>query len=75
MTKSLAARGVSSVAIIVAGLVATLVAVAFYVLVFGSPDHLGHFLRESGIVLLALGPPAVLTGMLIAAIQRRLHTP
>ena len=58
-----------------AGVVATLVAVAFYVLVFGSPDHLGHFLRESGIVLLALGPPAVLTGMLIAAIQRRLHTP
>ncbi len=53
------------------GAVATLAAVAFYVFVFGDPGRLGHFLRESGVVLLALGPPAVLTGVLVAAMVNR----
>ena len=58
-----------------AGVAATLSAVAFYVIVFGNPARLGYFLRESSIVLLALGPPAVLTGVLVAAIKNRVAHP
>lgn len=54
-----------------AGAGATLAAVGFYVVIFGSPERLGYFLRESGVVLLALGPPAVLTGLLVAMVKNR----
>jgi hypothetical protein len=48
-----------------AGALATLAAVGFYVLAFGRPGQLGYFLRESAVVVLVLGAPAVLTGVLL----------
>jgi hypothetical protein len=56
-----------------AGLAATLAAVVFYVFVLGDPGRLGYFLRESGVIFLVLGLPAVLTGVVTAAIQKQIH--
>ena len=56
------------------GVVATLAAVVSYVFVFGDPGRLGYFLRESGVVLLVLGLPAVLTGVMTTAIQKQVRT-
>jgi hypothetical protein len=56
-----------------AGLAATLAAVVFYVFAFGDPDRLGYFLRESGVIFLVLGLPAVLTGVVTTAIQKQLR--
>ena len=52
------------------GGVATFAAVAFYVVVFGDPGRLVHFLRESGIVVLVLGLPSVVTGVLTALVAK-----
>ena len=49
-----------------AGLLATAAAVAFYVLVFGRPDALGYFLRESVVVVAVLAVPFVITGIATA---------
>jgi len=54
-----------------AGMAGTLAAVVFYVFVFGDPGRLGYFLRESGVVVLVLGLPAVLTGCLTALMVRK----
>ena len=54
-----------------AGVAATLAAVILYVFIFGNPDRLGYFLRESGVVVLVLGLPAMLTGSLTALIVRK----
>ena len=56
-----------------AGMAGTLAAVVFYVFVFGDPGRLGYFLRESGVVVLVLGLPAVLTGVVTAAIQKQIR--
>ena len=54
-----------------AGAAATVIAVVFYVVVFGDPAFLGHFLRESAVVLLVLGLPLTLTGALTAILLKR----
>lgn len=56
-----------------AGIVATLAAVAFYVLVFGQPGRFNYFLRESVVVVATLGLPCVLTGILTGRIATRLR--
>ena len=55
----------------IAGLLAAFAAVGFYVLVFGRAGQYGYFLRESVVVVLFLGLPAVLTGALTAAVMNR----
>lgn len=57
-----------------AGVLATLAAVGFYVLAFGRPGQLGHFLRESVVVVIVLGAPAVLTGVLLGWFGSRAGT-
>lgn len=54
------------------GLLATAGAVAFYVLTFSRPNQYGYFLGQSAIIVLVLGLPAVLTGVLIALVKNRL---
>lgn len=54
------------------GLLATAGAVAFYVLTFSRPNQYGYFLGESAIIVLALGLPAILTGVLTALVKNRL---
>ena len=54
-----------------AGVAATLAVVILYVFIFGNPTRLGYFLRESGVVVLVLGLPAMLTGSLTALIVRK----
>lgn len=54
------------------GLLATAVAVAFYILAFGRPDQFGYFLRESVIIVVVLALPAIGTGILTALLQKRL---
>lgn len=56
----------------VAGLLATVAAVVFYVLVFGEPSRLAYFLRESVVIWLVLGLPMILTGILTALVKNRL---
>jgi hypothetical protein len=47
-----------------AGVLATLAAVGFYVLTFGRPNQYGYFLGESAIIVVVLALPAILTGVL-----------
>lgn len=56
-----------------AGMAATVAAVAFYVLAFGEPGRFAYFLRESAVIWLVLGLPAVLTGVVMAILNRRLR--
>ena len=53
------------------GLLAAAGAVAFYVLTFSRPNQYGYFLGESGIILIVLGLPAILTGVLTAVVKDR----
>ncbi len=57
------------------GLLAALAVAAFYVMSFGRPGELGHFLSESRVILIGLGLPMILTGaataLLMNAIGRR----
>jgi hypothetical protein len=52
------------------GLVTTLGAVVFYVLTFSQPNQYGYFLGQSTIIVLVLGLPTILTGILIAWVNR-----
>jgi hypothetical protein len=54
------------------GLVTTLGAVVFYVLTFSGPNQYGYFLGQSTIIVLVLGLPTILTGILIALVNKSL---
>jgi len=54
------------------GLLVTFAAVAFYVLAFAQAGRGGYFLGESLIIWIALGLPAILTGLLTALLKKRL---
>jgi hypothetical protein len=53
------------------GLLASAGAVAFYVLTFSRPNQYGYFLGQSVIIVLVLGLPAILTGLLTALVKNR----
>jgi hypothetical protein len=55
-----------------AGLLATVVLVALYVLSFARPGQIGYFLGMSGIIVIVFSLPAVLTGIITALIMKRL---
>lgn len=56
------------------GLLATVGAVAFYVLTFSRPNQYGYFLGQSAIIVLVLGLPAILTGVITALVKNQIST-
>ena len=56
-----------------AGLLATLGAVAFYVMGFGRASQIGYYVSESAIIVAVLAVPAVLAGVFTALIKNRLR--
>ena len=52
-----------------AGLLAALAVVAFYVLAFGRTGEYSYFLTESRVLIAGLGAPLILTGSLTAALK------
>lgn len=57
----------------IAGLLATAAGVAAYVFAYGGPDRYGYFLSESSILLLVCTVPLIVTGIGVAALNRRLR--
>jgi len=57
----------------IAGLLATAVGVAAYIFAYGGPDRYGHFFSESSILLLVCTVPLIVTGIGVAAINRRVR--
>lgn len=57
----------------IAGLLATAAGIAAYVFAYGGPDRYGYFLSESSILLLVCTVPLIVTGIGVAALNRRLR--
>ena len=57
----------------IAGLLATAAGVAAYIFAYGGPDRYGYFLSESSILLVICTVPLVVTGLGVAALNRRLR--
>ena len=57
----------------IAGLLATGAGIAAYVFAYGGPDRYGYFLSESSILLLVCTVPLIVTGVGVAALNRRLR--
>jgi hypothetical protein len=55
-----------------AGLLAALAAVAFYVLAFSREGRAGYFLSESRVIIAGLAAPLILTGSLTAILLKRI---
>lgn len=57
----------------IAGLLATAAGVMAYIFAYGGPDRYGYFLSESSIMLLVCTVPLIVTGLGVAALNRRLR--
>lgn len=57
----------------IAGLLATAAGMAAYIFAYGGPDRYGYFLSESSILLLVCTVPLIVTGLGVAALNRRLR--
>lgn len=57
----------------IAGLLATAAGVTAYIFAYGGPDRYGYFLSESSILLLVCTVPLIVTGLGVAALNRRLR--
>ncbi len=57
----------------IAGLLATAAGIAAYIFAYGGPDRYGYFLSESSILLLVCTVPLIVTGLGVAALNRRLR--
>ena len=57
----------------IAGFLVTLGVVAIYVLSSGRPGRYGYFLRESGLIVVALALPTILTGVITALLKNALR--